>query len=400
MPREMDDFKPELIYESGKPSFRFRCPHPAVFHCTLTGLVFVMTQRAELLYRTVQWDESLLHPAGKIPAGPLFDIHCSEEHAVCQLQLPHCETKDALHSDGLLSVIHITDDGLSFLGPLQITDTHVVVEVPHLSPFGLVWNFFKRFWNITKPVRSQVLLFLEQPNLKTKRQNLNVFLLPRNIPLEEVRAQHLDSKYIKAPSKCKLFKDQNYSVHCPTAYIIQPEEEDFDLEFGPNYHPTFEIRLPIKIKEVTITVRDRKKAHVWKRVVDLTVVSTLYSQLCKLHVRTCYGVNQGTLSLKHDPCPGSAETLSRKPEKKLKFVRKQFIDSVSEPVICKLLDTLLDYGVITEDEMEKIAGTENRAEKARVLIDTVRKKGSKASSCLISAVFEEDSCLSKRLELK
>ncbi|KAF3703932.1 Caspase-1 [Channa argus] len=185
----------------------------------------------------------------------------------------------------------------------------------------------------------------------------------------QVRAQHLDSKYIKAPSKCKLFKDQNYSVHCPTAYIIQPEEEDFDLEFGPNYHPTFEIRLPIKIKEVTITVRDRKKAHVWKRVVDLTG-------------------------------PGSAETLSRKPEKKLKFVRKQFIDSVSEPVICKLLDTLLDYGVITEDEMEKIAGTENRAEKARVLIDTVRKKGSKASSCLISAVFEEDSCLSKRLELK
>ena len=52
-----------------------------------------MTREAELHYRTVQWDESLLQSAGKTPAGPLFSIKCSED-AVCKLHLPHCETED------------------------------------------------------------------------------------------------------------------------------------------------------------------------------------------------------------------------------------------------------------------------------------------------------------------
>ena len=75
-------------------SYRFWCPGPGVFHCELTGLVFVMVQEAELLYRTVQWDESLLRSADKMAAGLLFDIKCSEDSAVCQLHLPHCEVMD------------------------------------------------------------------------------------------------------------------------------------------------------------------------------------------------------------------------------------------------------------------------------------------------------------------
>ncbi|KAI3355592.1 hypothetical protein L3Q82_018420, partial [Scortum barcoo] len=160
---------------------RFRCPGPGVFQCTLTGLVFVMAQEAELLYRTVQWDESLLQSAGKTPAGPLFNIKCS----VCQLHFPHCETKEALLPIGLLSVVHITDDGMSILEPLEITDTHVSVKVSHLSVFGLVWDIVKRLW--TTPVSGQVLLFLRPPNLRTERQKLNMLLLPRNIPLQEVK---------------------------------------------------------------------------------------------------------------------------------------------------------------------------------------------------------------------
>ncbi|KAM6935628.1 protein NLRC3-like [Lycodopsis pacificus] len=82
------------VREQQLKSVKFRCPGPGVFQCSLTGLVFVMAQEAELLYRTVQWDEGLLQPAGKKAAGPLFDIKSSEDAAVCQLHLPHCETKD------------------------------------------------------------------------------------------------------------------------------------------------------------------------------------------------------------------------------------------------------------------------------------------------------------------
>lgn len=82
----------------------------------------------------------------------------------------------ALFAFDLLSVAHITGARLNFLKPLEITDTHVVVDVPHLSAFGLVVDFM--------PINGQVLLFLRPPN--KKYQVLDVILLPHNIPLSEV----------------------------------------------------------------------------------------------------------------------------------------------------------------------------------------------------------------------
>ncbi|KAA8578175.1 hypothetical protein FQN60_018731, partial [Etheostoma spectabile] len=180
---EMSPFTAELLTESGETSYRFRCPGPGVFRCALTGLVFVMTQEAELRYNTVQWDENLLQSAGRMAAGPLFDIKCSEDGAVCQLHLPHCDTKEALLVDGLLSVVHISDDGMSILEPLKITDTHVVLKVPHLSALGLVWDFVRRFVNLSLPIEAQVLLFLRssytagQRAIRRRRAHPHPFLL-------------------------------------------------------------------------------------------------------------------------------------------------------------------------------------------------------------------------------
>ncbi|XP_071328469.1 protein NLRC3-like isoform X2 [Trachinotus anak] len=360
-------FTPELQIESARVSYRFRCPGPGGFQCSLTGLVFVMAQEAEVLYRTVQWDESLLQSAGSMAAGPLFSIQCPED-AVCELHLPHCETKDALLRDDLLSVIHITDDeGMSFLKALQITDTHVIVRVPHLSSFGLVWalDVLRRIWNHMKTISGQVLLF-RPPNQTTRKQSLNVFLLPRNVPLEEVKAKHEDCVYIRKPSKCTLIKGQSYTVHCPKAHSVQPEKDDFELDFGPNYHPTFEILLPVNTEEATVTVRDQTDTDVWS---------------CEVHL----------------PGPGPAETLSVSADEKLMSVRTQFIDRVSEPVLHQLLDKLLQRGVINDDEREAAAGTPTRKEKARVVIDTVRRKGSGASSALMAALREVDRYLPTEL---
>lgn len=96
----------------------------------------------------------------------------------------NCLVFTALLSDSSLSVIHFSDDGMNILEPLKITDTHVIVELPHFSALGLVWDFLKRFWNNTTPVRAQVLLFLRKVELE---KYLDVFLLPSNIPLPEVK---------------------------------------------------------------------------------------------------------------------------------------------------------------------------------------------------------------------
>lgn len=61
----------------------------------------------------------------------------------------------------------------------------------------------------------------------------NIFTVCRHVLLEtnshlnvvmslQVSAQHKNSVYIEVPPKCKLIKDQSYSVHCPVAHRIQP----------------------------------------------------------------------------------------------------------------------------------------------------------------------------------
>lgn len=266
-------FTPEVETQNFQVSYRFLCPGPGIFRCSLTDLVFVMSQEAKLRYTIIQWDDSILHQAGKTPAGPLYSFSCSTE-AVCQLRLPHCEIKDVLSIEDLLSVIHISnDDELSILKPLKITDTHVIVKVTDLSAFGLVWDFFKSLTERKNPVASQVLLYLGPLNPKAQNQKLYVFLLPRNTPIHQVSKDQKDCKYVRSTSYCTLTKDQKYSLTCPKAsqgYKIQPKRAEFDLKFGDHYHPTFEIRLPINTEEVAITIQDEKDTVVWEYDVDLT----------------------------------------------------------------------------------------------------------------------------------
>uniref|UniRef100_A0A668VGR0 CARD domain-containing protein n=1 Tax=Oreochromis aureus TaxID=47969 RepID=A0A668VGR0_OREAU len=84
---------------------------------------------------------------------------------------------------------------------------------------------------------------------------------------------------------------------------------------------------------------------------------------------------------------------------RLLTVRSQFIERVSESVLKKLLDKLLQQRVINDQEMESVRSQQSRADKARDVIDTVRRKGSEASSLLIAALCEEDRCLSTELNL-
>lgn len=50
------------------------------------------------------------------------------------------------------------------------------------------------------------------------------------------------------------------------------------MEFGPNYHPTFEISLPENTENVSLTVKDQTQTEVWKRKVDLTGKIFIYLQ--------------------------------------------------------------------------------------------------------------------------
>ncbi|KAG7238155.1 hypothetical protein INR49_031185, partial [Caranx melampygus] len=376
-------------------SHRFRCPGPGQFQCTSTGLVFVMAHGAELLYRTVQWHDSLLQSVGKMAAGPLFSIQCPED-AVRQLHLPHCETKDALLCDGLLSVAHITDDGMSFIKPLEITDTHVIVPVPHLSLFGLVWvqDLIWRLWNNMKPVCSQVQLF-RQPQPQ-QMQSLNVFLLPNNVHLNEVKRMQDDCVFINMPSRCTLVTNKTYTVHCPQADFVQPEKDGFVLDYGPNYPPTFQIFLPSSTAFANVEVQEENQTAVWKCQVPLPGPGPEPTLSVSASTPSVSALTPSVSALTPSV---SAATPNVSAAERLRSARTEFIRRVSEPVLHDLLNKLLDCEVFTDSEMESVVVIPNRADKAREVIDTVRKKGEAACSALIRVLCEVDPFLSTHLNL-
>ncbi|KAL3067749.1 hypothetical protein OYC64_022050 [Pagothenia borchgrevinki] len=336
-----------------------------------------MAQEAELLYRTVPWDESLLQSAGKQAAGPLFDVKSSVEAAVCQLHLPHSETEDALLLDGLLSVVHITDEGLSILEPLEVTRTHVVVKVLHLSSFGLILNINTMKRLLKWRIKGQILLFLRPPG--RVEQILDVHLLQNNVLEEEVVQKHRRAVNIPISSDCELDIDHSYSVHCePEGFFIQPESKTFDSRFGPNYHPTFQVTLTTSTERVALKVQDQGGNVVWSYRVSLEVPRKELSQrnvLAWSRVRE----DQWLLS-----------------------VRTKFKERVSPPLLKDLLDKLLESGVISESEMES-ARTKSRNDGARdgalEVLDVVRRKGAAASRVLINALRELDPYLYEELNL-
>lgn len=87
-------------------------------------------------------------------------------------------------------------------------------------------------------------------------------------------------------------------------------------------------------------------------------------------------------------------------DKVLKEKRKQFVRSVDTGTINGLLDELLEKKVLNQEEMERIRdGHATVMDKARVLIDSVIRKGPEASQIFVSQICEDDCHLAKMLGL-
>ncbi|XP_056336222.1 NACHT, LRR and PYD domains-containing protein 1 homolog isoform X2 [Danio aesculapii] len=262
-------FTPELIQEDdkykdkGKNTYRFVCPRAGQFQCSLTSLVFVMEGKGELLYRIVSWDPRLLDGLGQMqPAGPLYDIDCSAG-SVSQLCFPHSEIfSEGDNRDGL-AVAHFTGGNMEIIQPIKVTETHVMIDIRDLSLFGLLWmKIFSRL------IRGQVLLFLRTLPVEEEEKILYVHLLPENVPVPKVQQKHQNKKYIETTPECQLFTEREYSLRCqPKNGVVQPMSQIFKLNFGPNYHPTFEVFLDVHVKKVGLTILDKAEdgKEVWSR---------------------------------------------------------------------------------------------------------------------------------------
>uniref|UniRef100_A0A669F614 FIIND domain-containing protein n=1 Tax=Oreochromis niloticus TaxID=8128 RepID=A0A669F614_ORENI len=360
---KLKEFTPAITADdSDDETYLFQCSSAGLYQCSVTGLVFVMKGEGDVVYRTVPWYRRLLAQHHKKPAGPLFDIKCQQQ-SVCQLHLPHCE----LISTGggqFLQVAHVKDEGIEFITPHQITESHVVINITGFSGYGNV----KDENSPCDPVRALVLLFYKPPVDPDLTFSLSVLLLPQNVVLQDVlhsrKERDVDERYIDTSPHCKLHPKQVYTLSAvpeDDSVLVQPIEAEFHEEYYHNYFPSFQVILKKIMKTIMMTLTDSTSSHsVWKRAVYLSSSG----------VKKC-----------RDSVPWNLS-----PDERLLNVRSGFIDGISEPVLNSLLDKLLEKKVIIDAELE--AGImQNRSDRARFVIDIVRKKGEAASSQMIERNF-------------
>lgn len=87
-------------------------------------------------------------------------------------------------------------------------------------------------------------------------------------------------------------------------------------------------------------------------------------------------------------------------DERLLRARKEFVNRVSREVIMQLLDDLLEDGILNDGEKDALIEENSiTADRARSLIDKVRKKGSPASQALIDRLQDRDRALFEELNL-
>ncbi|XP_076867062.1 NACHT, LRR and PYD domains-containing protein 1b allele 3-like isoform X2 [Brachyhypopomus gauderio] len=228
-------FIPETYLENkNRHTYRFQCPHAGVFQCKITNLVFEMEDKGEVLYRIVSWDMRLMDGLGHMqPAGPLYNIDCFEG-SVSHLHLPHCEI--ALEKQVELDVAHFTCDNVEVIKPVKVTDTHVIVAISGLSLFGLLLDTIFP----ARHINAQILFFCKPITGRQNLKQLNIHLLPGNVPVKEVQNHHMDFKHINTSSSCVLIPGKNYRPSCDH-HTPEPEAD-----------------------HVKVSLLDENKEEVWK----------------------------------------------------------------------------------------------------------------------------------------
>ncbi|XP_037620232.1 uncharacterized protein LOC119485029 [Sebastes umbrosus] len=217
------------------------------------------------------------------------------------------------------------------------------------------------------------------------RMLLSVSSTSNTVTQRKVKAQQEGATYIPNTADCFLNFGHSYSVHCePGSFRIQPDRASYRSNYGPNYHPTFKVILTTIPDEVTLMVRNQERTgDVWR--CDL-LQGDLTMEIPQRNVSPEDSVSAEDNVPPEDSVPAEDNV---SPEERLRLVRTKFVNGMSDPNLNKLLDELLQRRVISDEEMESIR-TKTRADKARDLIDTARRKGTEASRVLIAALRKDD----------
>ncbi|KAF1378111.1 hypothetical protein PFLUV_G00186710 [Perca fluviatilis] len=385
------------------------------FECSVSALRWVCEEKLSFRYQFCSWEEHRVRLSATtyMPAGPLLNITVTAGKME-EVHLPHwiCVDHNSKMSDNF-AVLHFDTCGDVWRKVSEVTRCHVKLLQP---TFSLISVAFWRRIGFPVKVFYDVLIYMKKHQAAL---TLHVYL----VPPDESRKQNLE-------------KTEN---SCGSVRIIKPDP-DRSMQLGDHYSLTTD-KTDAMIQPSRRELRDdsNNSFEVFIRNADSDFLLRLESG--KTTIWTCTIYKENYLSTDPTPGPSGANQQKNVPteesyptqesvptedsvlaeesyptqesvpteesypteesvpaEKKLFLVRTEFIGRVSDDVLNQLLDKLLEHRIINDGEMQSIR-TKAKADKAREVIDTVRRKGTKPSSLLIAVLRELDLCLSKVLKL-
>ncbi|XP_068571553.1 NACHT, LRR and PYD domains-containing protein 1 homolog [Cebidichthys violaceus] len=334
------------------------------FECSVSGLRWVCKEKVHFKYQFDSWEEHMetLEAMRYIPGGPLMDITVIAGK-LDEAHLPHwiC-TKDNPAIVDKFAVLHITSRGDVVEHVSAVTPSHVTLFQPVFSPLGVLMRA-----GFPVNINCKVLIYKTNKAFLT----LHVYLIPRDPALQQtIKNKELSSgcKMIEKPYPEKSLKMRDrfiLTADMDTAEIYPEKLKLVYVGSDPNYFEVF-IESPDSPFQLTL---GHESGPVWT---------------CA--IRKDDYQNTGDIQVMY--------------EEELAKVRSELVEKVSRELINQLLDDLLKDRVLNEGEKDSILQENNTsADRARCLIDMVRKKGHEASGKTFTRLRSRDPTLSAQLGL-
>ncbi|XP_033948708.1 caspase recruitment domain-containing protein 8-like isoform X2 [Pseudochaenichthys georgianus] len=321
------------------------------FECGVSGLRWVCKEKVSLKYQFGSWEEHMerMEALHFIPGGPLLDVTVIAGKLE-EAYLPHwiC-TEDNPEVLGKFSVLHIDTCGDVVEPVSEVTPSHVKLSQPHFSPRGVLMRAGFRI-----KINCKVLIFKTNLAFLT----LHVYLIPSDPALQQtIKSKELSSGYkmIKKPYPQKSLKMGKYFTLKANLDSAEITPENLKLVYegsDPNFCEVF-IENPDSNFKLTLA---HKSAPVWTCVI--------------------------------------------RKEEELARMRPELVRNMSRELINQLLDDLLMDGVLNDGEKDSVLQeNDTTADRARCLIDMVKRKGRAASRKIICHIQSRDPTLSADLGL-
>ncbi|KAG9343934.1 hypothetical protein JZ751_013322 [Albula glossodonta] len=196
----------------------------------------------------------------------------------------------------------------------------------------------------------------------SRMSEVSLYLI-QQLPISprQVKAQKRPQTNIETISNCHLTPGKMYSISCSLdrGHQIQPTSARFDDDYGPNYHPTFEMFLDLDVKKMNLRLLERniEETEVWASLVILKGAAT---KQCSVVSPAVQFVDQHR-----------AELIQRVP--------------TVEPVA----DNLLSQSHITREECNKITAAQTSQQKMRLIYDFLDCGGDTAKSAFYTILRKE-----------